>query len=246
MKIAFQQPLVPVLPVARELITKTKWGAPKTHHQADTVKHKTGTKRLPFSTHHDRTVTPESNAHGRSDPPSFTPSSSSDVSAENLTGEPEGMHEDDRRKRPRTRVLSLFKRSRSKPRGSMDSDVSVAVSSGLNTCNVSERADSDFSARKSVKDLEVLSLRKGAGVRRLESMDLRGVGDTTSIEALLGLTRDVGYGVGDGGPRSWVSSESLESSFRVLRAGQTYSMIFFPTRVSIWRHIGWKLRSNAS
>ncbi|TCD68203.1 hypothetical protein EIP91_011375 [Steccherinum ochraceum] len=138
-KIAFQQPLVPVLPVARELITKTKWGAPKTHHQGgDTVKRKTGTKRLPFVTHRDTTVTPDTVAQDRSDPSSrsFTPSSSSDVSAENLTGEPEAMREEDEhRKRPRTRVMSLFKRSRSKPRSSMDSDVSIATTASSQSVN---------------------------------------------------------------------------------------------------------------
>ena len=36
-KMAFQQPLVPVLPVARELISKTKWGGTKTHHNHPTT-----------------------------------------------------------------------------------------------------------------------------------------------------------------------------------------------------------------
>ena len=124
-KIAFQQPLVPVLPVARELITKTKWGTSKSHHQQDTVKRKAGTKRLPFVGHREDTTTPDSNKQDKSE----LQASSSDVSAENVTAETETVRdEDERRKRPRTRVMSLFKRSRSKPRSSMDSDISVAVS----------------------------------------------------------------------------------------------------------------------
>ncbi|KAH8105900.1 golgi-body localization protein domain-containing protein [Cristinia sonorae] len=116
-KMAFQQPLVPVLPVARELITKTKWGAPKTtQSQADTVKRKGGPKRLPFVGHRD--VATSSGVPNMGHTPS-----SSDGSAENAATETEAARdEEERRKRPRARVLSLFKRSRSKPRGSMDSD----------------------------------------------------------------------------------------------------------------------------
>ena len=143
-KIAFQQPLVPVLPVARELLTKTKWGTPKTHHQnAETVKRKGGTKRLPFvSSHREDTVTMTSvasSSHDGHELQVHTPSSG-DVSAESLpamTAEPETIRdEDERRKRPRGRVMSLFKRSRSKskPRSSMDSDVSIAVSAQSTLC----------------------------------------------------------------------------------------------------------------
>lgn len=131
-KIAFQQPLVPVLPVAKELITKTKWGTPKPHHPTDHTKRKGTTKLFTFMSNGSRDGTPDATASERVDTPGLT--SSSDVSTDNLTSEVNGdgvVREDDvndRRKRPRTRVLSLFKRSRSKPRGSMDSEVSIAVS----------------------------------------------------------------------------------------------------------------------
>ncbi len=137
---AFNQPLVPVLPVARELISKTKWvSSSKSHNpNQDTIRRKGTTKLLPFvgssrkSSSGSRTPssTPRDLLPEEPRPPMPsipippTPSDTEQSTDEHLKTR--------KRSRSRTRVLSLFKRRHhheSHPsRSSVDSDASVSVS----------------------------------------------------------------------------------------------------------------------
>jgi len=148
-RMAFQQPLVPVLPVARELISKTKWIAPR-HH----------------STHDERSGSPSLlSFHGRNTGMSSMPSSRSTIAAssstlgttetkrgrsffnlhktpapivaEDLTAEPEPLPEASTesvsgRRKGRPRVLSVFRRRHATGlRSSMDSDISTTSTASL-------------------------------------------------------------------------------------------------------------------
>ena len=137
-KVAFQQPLVPVLPVARELITKTKWIASKKD---------TG--------HHDRPSRPSTPKLLKKPPPpglgssdaarrshdvlrksrdqSQAPRVSSTVSDPPfLTSEPESMLNDatvgPKREGMRKRAISLFRRKNHSGKDSLDSSDTTTVS----------------------------------------------------------------------------------------------------------------------
>ncbi|KAI0081718.1 hypothetical protein K474DRAFT_1133165 [Panus rudis PR-1116 ss-1] len=134
-KMAFNQPLVPVLPVARELISKTKWGAKG--HGTHTPKRKgTTPKLLPFMNfgHHDKPEDSTSeNSHDKGKTPMY---STENLSELGLTTDPEpltAVPTERAKQRSRPRVLSLFKRSHSKVHGSVDSDVSTSTTSSVSS-----------------------------------------------------------------------------------------------------------------
>ncbi|KAI0939194.1 hypothetical protein AcV5_000680 [Taiwanofungus camphoratus] len=129
LKMAFQQPLVPVLPVARELITKTKWMSSKHHQHHEEQGRSSSPRLLPFT---GRQASSESkrpriasnmNLLSRSHVPIVTPG---------LTAEPGSMGDsltDSTRaanRHGRQRMLSVFKRRHTTHRTSLDSDTSNA------------------------------------------------------------------------------------------------------------------------
>lgn len=128
---AFQQPLVPVLPVARELISKTKWGGAKPHHNSPgphKLKRKETAKLLEFLTPHSRE---KNGAH--SEEKDHRTEAPERLFGIPLASEPEpvtAVPVIDKSKKGRARVLSMFKRQQTSPhkvRASVDSDVSVNV-----------------------------------------------------------------------------------------------------------------------
>ncbi|CAL1700808.1 unnamed protein product [Somion occarium] len=141
LKMAFQQPLVPVLPVARELISKTKWGGAKAHHPtthhhpSPGIRRKDTPKLLPFFGHSrdkGNGSAPEKQSEGE------TPEEILDIP---FSTEPEPVTavpidgQIDKAKTPRARMLSMFKRHHgpAKVRSSVDSDVSVTSTSSIST-----------------------------------------------------------------------------------------------------------------
>ena len=109
-KVAFQQPLVPVLPVARELITKTKWIASKKD---------TGHSDRPGRPHTPRMLKPASRLSNER--PGTGPRKSRELpqvltdEPAFLTSEPEAVREatvGPKREGVRKRAISLFKRNK--------------------------------------------------------------------------------------------------------------------------------------
>ncbi|GBE79683.1 predicted protein [Sparassis crispa] len=120
-KMAFQQPLVPVLPVAREIISKTKFIPSRSHHHHDDHGRMTTPKLRSL-----KSAGRESEEKKRS-AVSLPPTPIVDPSLSSLTTEPETMPDspsETTKRRPR--VLSVFKRKgRGDSRSSMDSDIST-------------------------------------------------------------------------------------------------------------------------
>ncbi|KAH9951643.1 golgi-body localization protein domain-containing protein [Amylocystis lapponica] len=130
-KMAFQQPLVPVLPVAREIISKTKWINAKGYHHEE----------------HNRPSTPRmltlknprrDNSTDTRRPTLFTrqQTSNGDLITPNLTSEPDSetipdLRSDGPSRLGRSRVLSVFKRKHGsgETRKSSDSESSMNSSS---------------------------------------------------------------------------------------------------------------------
>ena len=112
-KVAFQQPLVPVLPVARELITKTKWIAKKDSHQNDRPSRPSTPKLLKA-----KRPTPAGDTIGRSmlgpDRKSSDKSTGVLVDPALLTSEPEALRDatiqPKREGGVRKRAMSIFRR----------------------------------------------------------------------------------------------------------------------------------------
>lgn len=132
-KIAFQQPLVPVLPVAREIISKTKWVS-RGHHHNDASK-RNGT---PKPQGRENSIIPKrlrtiSTMSNKAKPAPYD--QERNLSALGLVTEPtvftpdEVPHEEVGR-RAKRQLLKVFKRRRSKsqPRSSIDSTSSTSVS----------------------------------------------------------------------------------------------------------------------
>ena len=143
MKIAFQQPLVPVLPVARELIAKTKWVHTKNNH-ADSPK-RIATPKQNGATHKESilpkrlrtfSMKPQrANTITPSVAPPMPSRGENDLSALGLVSEPLPLDEDEsspEERRPgRRNILKVFAkrhRSKSRARGSFESGSSVSVS----------------------------------------------------------------------------------------------------------------------
>lgn len=177
-KMAFNQPLVPVLPVAREIISKTKWVNSKHHHES----HKRGTitpRSLPFiGASRESTL----NSHGEGSGKRLrTMSTMSTIrgkpqlyKAENysslglVTAEPDPLPQDQeqdqqesgtRVQKPRNKLFKVFKRRRadSKTRGSMDSTRSNSVSSYACRSNSSNRLTLRYCRRR---------VRRGRTIRK--------------------------------------------------------------------------------
>ncbi|PCH41098.1 hypothetical protein WOLCODRAFT_89020 [Wolfiporia cocos MD-104 SS10] len=147
-KIAFQQPLVPVLPVARELISKTKWIPGKTHHVHDEhPRSNSPSLLLPFHGRHSNTSSSTSSTATTSSSTSTLDlkrqrtrslfqkrKNQAPIVAEEVTAEPEplgaeGNSTNDAREKTRPRVLSVFKRKQhtvNNARSSMDSGISTS------------------------------------------------------------------------------------------------------------------------
>ena len=138
-KVAFQQPLVPVLPVARELITKTKWIASKkdSTHDRPNRPHtprllKAGTSKALDAAGRKSRELLESQRPSTSTPPvPMLP----DAPAF-LTSEPESIRPDatvgpKRGRGMRTRAISLFKRSKS--HGAKDSRESIESNQSMDS-----------------------------------------------------------------------------------------------------------------
>lgn len=155
-KMAFQQPLVPVLPVARELISKTKWISNKSHHShTQDERPNSPSLFLPFHGRHNNTSATTSSSSTVNTPSSTTSetkrqrgislfsrhSKSQPILAKDLTAEPEPLPEDAMEqvaaaRSGRVRVLSVFKRKHTTgPRSSMDSDVSAASTASRRTAS---------------------------------------------------------------------------------------------------------------
>lgn len=140
---AFNQPLVPVLPVARELIAKTKWVSSSKGHSnhPGPLKRKGTAKLLPFvgssrkslggtrPTQSETTARELSSEDPKVPMPPMPPVPPLPSDAEQATEEQTRTR---KRSRSRTRVLSLFKRKHhhesNLSRSSVDSDASVSVS----------------------------------------------------------------------------------------------------------------------
>ncbi|KAI0796722.1 golgi-body localization protein domain-containing protein [Abortiporus biennis] len=124
-KMAFQQPLVPVLPVARELLSKTKFGPSKNHHgDPQKRKAKNPPKLLPFL---NQTREANGNSSEKGSAVSLATSSKSTITNFPISAEPQELVNGNGMK-TRQRVLSLFKRnqtSHTKGKGSVDSEASV-------------------------------------------------------------------------------------------------------------------------
>ena len=141
-KMAFNQPLLPVLPVARELISKTKWKSSKSsysHHES------------PLQLLHPRYLTidgHQSNVSLVEEPktqPSLLPwegprdKDPPTISSLPLTSEPENIEDDNERPAARRRVRSLFSRkagSRSKSKGPAKVRSRLVCSSGNNAYTI--------------------------------------------------------------------------------------------------------------
>ncbi|KAH7914213.1 golgi-body localization protein domain-containing protein [Hygrophoropsis aurantiaca] len=133
-KMALHQPLVPVLPVARELISKTKWIASKSSTQLEPratssktlrLKSKKESSRTLMQSQRSRTSSPQRRlVSGSAYAPSDAESPEFSVTGTILTDEPESLDQssvgsDDRRRsgesamvHTRTRLLSVFGRGR--------------------------------------------------------------------------------------------------------------------------------------
>ncbi len=147
MKIAFQQPLVPVLPVARELIAKTKWVHTK-GHQNDTPKRIATPKQNGTPPQKDSLISRRLRTLSMKSPRSGTPTPTvipplptrgdNDLSALGLVSEPLPINEDDsppeERRAGKRNILRVFgkrRRSKSRTRGSFESGSSVSVSTSF-------------------------------------------------------------------------------------------------------------------
>jgi hypothetical protein len=141
---AFQQPLVPVLPVARELIAKTKWVHMKGHHtdgpkRVMTPKQGGPAREGSLIPKRFRTLSTMSPKTNSPTPAATPPVGEDDLSALGLVAEPSNMAEDeieDERKPARRKLLKVFgkrRRSNSRARGSFESgsSASVGVSLGI-------------------------------------------------------------------------------------------------------------------
>ncbi|OBZ70295.1 hypothetical protein A0H81_09960 [Grifola frondosa] len=131
-KVAFQQPLVPVLPVARELITKTKWIASK-GHQTHERHGRFGPTRIlssRSSTGRDTTSSEDSPQNVSPKEPRSSSATPEPAVLPYLTGEPESMPDLNKsRGVRRPRMISLFKRRHANQRESVDSDTSGSTTS---------------------------------------------------------------------------------------------------------------------
>ncbi|CCM03163.1 uncharacterized protein FIBRA_05285 [Fibroporia radiculosa] len=164
-KMAFQQPLVPVLPVARELISKTKWIAPKSHHSHTLDEHHRSTL-LPFQAR-QMTSSSSSGSTATGSRTTSTPTgtllssskgramslfhlhnkTATPIVASSLTTEPEEIQDSSdasSRRRGRPRVFSVFKRrNQTGMRSSMDSDMSTTSVGSSRPSEQSSREDSN-------------------------------------------------------------------------------------------------------
>ncbi|KAK7470536.1 Protein SABRE [Stygiomarasmius scandens] len=131
-KMAFHQPLVPVLPVARELISKTKWIASKGTEEAETqkpppkqssskdagqVEKETEEGRLSVSSNESLPVTNSSPAHAwKKASHRKLDTSATTITPSPLNSEPETFDSEAVTSRPtnRNRVLSVFRRKTSR------------------------------------------------------------------------------------------------------------------------------------
>lgn len=138
---AFQQPLVPVFPVARELITKTKWfgkGRSSPNHLQDSRSNNKSVNK-PSEQHtllKKRKLRPSPSAS-----PSFMPAPSPMIVSTplELQDEPEeepshaeGLPEDNHPNR--SRMLSMFRRRQTDTRNSVDSNISTSVGGSIFSC----------------------------------------------------------------------------------------------------------------
>ncbi|EKM59200.1 uncharacterized protein PHACADRAFT_169675 [Phanerochaete carnosa HHB-10118-sp] len=139
-KIAFNQPLVPVLPVAREIISKTKWVSKGHNHQTNTPRGSGAASPqtrqqslIPGIPKRLRTISTMT-IKGKQTP--YEKDKNLSVSALGLMTEPESMIPDEvssaselENRKPKRQLLKVFKRRRSasRVRSSMDSTSSVSV-----------------------------------------------------------------------------------------------------------------------
>lgn len=153
-KVAFQQPLVPVLPVARELISKTKWIASKKDTIHERPSRPNTPKLLKSRSNHSRPPTASSEVSRKSLDASRksldAPRKSLDASRKSrdvleshpmpmpgtiaepsfLTSEPESIRDatiGPKREGMRKRAISLFRRKTHSGKDSIDSDTPSAV-----------------------------------------------------------------------------------------------------------------------
>ncbi len=134
---AFSQPLVPVLPVARELISKTKWVNTK-GHQSDIHRRGTASPRLPFigpSREDSQVPTRKRTTSTLATVKNAPLYKTENFSSLGLTSEPEPLpplppEPDETGRRTGKRLFKVFKRrkSESKTRGSFESTESSSVS----------------------------------------------------------------------------------------------------------------------
>ncbi|KZT12507.1 uncharacterized protein LAESUDRAFT_638973 [Laetiporus sulphureus 93-53] len=177
-KMAFQQPLVPVLPVARELISKTKWIQPRVHHTQTAEDHQrssTPTLLLPFQARTSSTnsaTSSDSTATGsrsstidlrrhRAKSPFPLHKNPTPVISPDFTAEPEPLPDanadnSSMRRIARPRVLSVFRRRHGNPaRSSIDSDASAnSVSQHIMSMTRTSRAGPSSSRMMSEDDRE--------------------------------------------------------------------------------------------
>ncbi|EMD40776.1 hypothetical protein CERSUDRAFT_111360 [Gelatoporia subvermispora B] len=136
-KMAFQQPLVPVLPVAREIISKTKWIATKSHRPHDTPRNRPGSPGLAMfrsSTSSDgppakskRQVKEQPSQDTTQGQQRALPRSGLANEIDNASDSPSD-YGSPIRQLPRPRMLSMFKR-RHETKKSVDSDASGGTTS---------------------------------------------------------------------------------------------------------------------
>lgn len=131
-KMAFQQPLIPVLPVARELISKTKWlaskgtpnvpgnsGSTPKFRRIKAITHADGSNNEQQAGTRPRTASPSRAWRRTPQKRSETPPPPNITFNTEITTEPEPLEEPEESERPRrARVRSLFSRASSRSRKS--------------------------------------------------------------------------------------------------------------------------------
>ncbi|KAI0750742.1 golgi-body localization protein domain-containing protein [Daedaleopsis nitida] len=142
-KVAFQQPLVPVLPVARELISKTKWITSKkdSSHERPSRPSRPSTPKLLKSNHSRPTIASSETARKSLEAQRKSremlesqrmPSTISEPPF--LTSEPESMHDTTivpKREGMRKRAISLFRRKHHSGKESVDSSDGTSTTTSI-------------------------------------------------------------------------------------------------------------------
>ncbi|KAF4601061.1 hypothetical protein EYR38_005710 [Pleurotus pulmonarius] len=148
-KMALHQPLVPVLPVARELISKTKWINAKSQNATSSSSRPESSKRRSRSK--KRSPSPHRRWQKLSKKRPETPPATYQLTP--LTDEPESMNTTvERASRPETRpkVFNLFSRKSSRPRKSSDNAHATTHHQPNDSLNVSNDEPIDHDGQESI------------------------------------------------------------------------------------------------